>query len=36
MRVERALSQLIFKEVRMHLKADLLKRTLESSYDYTV
>ena len=36
MRVERALSQLIFKEVRMHLKADLMKRALENSYDYSV
>ena len=35
MRVERALSQLIFKEVRFHLKADQLKRNLESSYDFT-
>lgn len=36
MRVERAISQLIFKEVRMHLKADLMKRALENSYDYSV
>ena len=35
MRVERALSQLIFKEVRMHLKADLMKRNLENAYDYS-
>lgn len=35
MRVERALSQLIFKEVRFHLKSDQLKRNLESSYDFT-
>lgn len=36
MRVERALSQLIFKEVRLHLKADLMKRALENSYDYSI
>lgn len=36
MRVERALSQLIFKEVRMHLKADLMKRALENSYDFSI
>jgi hypothetical protein len=35
MRVERALSQLIFKEVRFHLKADQLKRCLENSYDFS-
>lgn len=35
MRVERALSQLLFKEVRLHIKADLLKRNLENAYDYT-
>jgi len=36
MRVERALSQLIFKEVRMHLKGDLMKRALENSYDFSI
>lgn len=36
MRVERALSQLIFKEVRMHIKSDLMKRALENAYDYTI
>jgi len=36
MRVERALSQLLFKEVRLHLRADLMKRALENSYDYSV
>jgi type IV secretory pathway TrbF-like protein len=36
MRVERALSQLIFKEVRLHIKADLMKRNLENAYDYSV
>ena len=35
MRVERALSQLLFKEVRLHLKADLMKRELQNAYDYT-
>jgi hypothetical protein len=35
MRVERALSQLLFKEVRYHLKSDLMKRNLENSYDFT-
>ena len=35
MRVERALSQLIYKEVRYSLKADQLKRNIENSYDYT-
>lgn len=34
-RVEKALSQLIFKEVRFHLKADQLKRSLENQYDFT-
>ena len=36
MRVERAMSQLIYKEVKMHLKAENLKRSLESSYDFSV
>ena len=36
MRVERALSQLLFKEVRMHLKADIMKRALENAYDFSV
>ena len=36
MRVERALSQLIFKEVRFNLKADLMKRELENAYDYSI
>lgn len=36
MRVERALSQLIFKEVRLHVKVDLMKRNLENAYDYSV
>lgn len=35
MRVERALSQLIFKEVRLQLKADQMKRTMENAYDFT-
>jgi len=35
MRVERALSQLLFKEVRMHLKADQMKRQLENAYDFS-
>jgi len=34
-RIERALSQLLFKEVRLHLKADQMKRTLENQYDFT-
>jgi Ca2+-binding EF-hand superfamily protein len=34
-RIERALSQLLFKEVRYHLKADQMKRTLENAYDFT-
>ena len=36
MRVERALSQLIFKEVRLQIKSDIMKRALENAYDYTV
>jgi hypothetical protein len=36
MRVERAMSQLIFKEVNLHLKAENMKRSLESSYDFSV
>lgn len=36
MRVERALSQLIFKEVRMHMKSDLMKRALVNSYDFSI
>lgn len=36
MRVERAISQLVFKEVRLHIKADLMKRALENAYDYSV
>ena len=35
MRVERALSKLLFKEVRLHLKTDLMKRALENAYDYS-
>ena len=34
--VERAMSQLIFKEVTMHLKAENIKRSLESSYDFSI
>lgn len=36
MRVEKALTQLLVREVKMHLKAENLKRTLESAYDYSV
>jgi hypothetical protein len=36
MRVERAMSQLLYKEVKMHLKAENIKRSLESSYDFSV
>jgi len=35
MRVERALSQLLFKEVKLQLKADQIKRNIENSYDFT-
>lgn len=35
MRVERALSQLIYKEVRYQLKADQMKRNIENAYDFT-
>ena len=35
MRVERALSKLLFKEVRLHLKSDLMKRELQNAYDFT-
>jgi len=36
MRVERALSQLLFREVNLHLKAENMKRSLESSYDFSI
>jgi len=36
MRVERVMSQLIYKEVKMHLKAENIKRSLESSYDFSI
>ena len=36
MRVERALSQLLFKEARLHLKADIMKRNLENQYDFNI
>jgi Ca2+-binding EF-hand superfamily protein len=36
MKVERALSQLLFKEVRYQLKVDELKRHLENAYDYSL
>ena len=36
MRVERALSQLLFKEARLHLKADQLKRNLQNAYDFNI
>lgn len=36
MRVERALSQLIYAEVKLHLKAENIKRSLETSYDFSV
>ena len=35
MRVERALSQLLYKEVRYQLKTDQMKRNIENSYDFT-
>ena len=34
-RVERALSQLLYKELRLHLKGEMIKRTLESAYDFS-
>ncbi len=36
MRVERAMRQLIYKEVQLHLKAENIKRSLESSSDFSV
>ena len=36
MRVEKALTQLLVREVKLHLKAENLKRNLESSYDYSL
>jgi len=36
MRVEKALTQLLVKEVKLQLKQENLKRTLESSYDFSV
>ncbi len=35
MRVERALSQLLYKEVRYQLRVDQMKRALENAYDFT-
>lgn len=35
MRVERALTQLLVREISLHIKAENLKRTLEQSYDYS-
>ena len=34
--VERAMSQLIYKEVKLHLLAENNKRSLESIYDFSV
>ena len=36
MRVERALSQLLVREVKLQLKAENLRRTLENSYDFSI
>ena len=33
-RIEKALSQLLYKEVRFHIKLDLLKRKIENQYDF--
>ena len=33
--MEKALTQLLIKEVKFHLKVENLKRTLEASYDYS-
>jgi len=35
MRIERALSQLIYKEVRYQIKVDQMKRNLENAYDFS-
>lgn len=35
MRVERALSQLLFKETRYQIKSDLMKEALENAYDFS-
>lgn len=36
MRVERALTNLLMKEVKLQMKAENLKRCLEQSYDFSV
>ena len=36
MRVEKALTQLLVREVKFHLKLENLKRNFESSYDYSL
>lgn len=36
MRVEKALTNLLVKEVKYQMKAESLKRTLEQSYDFSV
>ncbi len=35
MRVERALTQLLIKEIQLHLKAENQRRVLEQSYDFS-
>jgi Ca2+-binding EF-hand superfamily protein len=36
MRVERALTTLLLREVKFHLKAENIKRTLEGMYDFSL
>lgn len=36
MRVERALSQVLIRELKLHLTIENHKRTLEQSYDYSI
>jgi hypothetical protein len=36
MRVEKALTNLLVKEIKLQMKAENLKRCLESAYDFSV
>jgi hypothetical protein len=36
MRVERTLTQLLVKEINLHIDAENMKRTLESAYDFSI
>lgn len=36
MRVEKALSQLLAREVKLHIKVENMKRSFEAAYDYNI